>query len=400
LAEAAVTHRFEELVTMTESNSTAARKPSKPYPEFQLTAHPAGYWCKKIRGKIHYFGRWDDPDGALASYLEQKDTLQAGRLPRPDASAATVRTICNHFLSVKKAARDANELSERTWKEYRETCDFLISKLGKHRLVEDLRPDDFAELRNKLAKRYGPTRLANCIQRIRSVFKMAFDDTLLDRPMVFGQGFKRPTAATLRRHKAQQGAKLFSADELQRMLAAADVQLRALFLLGINCAFGVSDCGRLPFSALDLEGGWVTFPRPKTGIDRRCPLWPETVEAIQAAVAIRPQTNDPELQSLVFLTAQGRSWHKEDASSPLCFKVSQLLKKLQINGRKGLGFYTLRHTFRTVGDAARDPVAIDYIMGHVDQTMGAVYRQSIDDARLKAVTDHVHGWLYAKAQGK
>jgi hypothetical protein len=26
-------------------------KPPKPYPEFPLTAHPAGYWCKKIRGK-------------------------------------------------------------------------------------------------------------------------------------------------------------------------------------------------------------------------------------------------------------------------------------------------------------------------------------------------------------
>jgi len=42
-------------------------KPSKPYPEFPLTAHPAGYWCKKIRGTIYYFDRWDDPDGALGS---------------------------------------------------------------------------------------------------------------------------------------------------------------------------------------------------------------------------------------------------------------------------------------------------------------------------------------------
>jgi hypothetical protein len=38
-------------------------KPSKPYPEPPLTAHPAGYWCKKIRGKLHYFGKWEDPDG-------------------------------------------------------------------------------------------------------------------------------------------------------------------------------------------------------------------------------------------------------------------------------------------------------------------------------------------------
>ena len=43
-----------------------ANKPAKPYPEFPLTAHPAGYWCKKIRGKIHYFGPWDDPDRRAA----------------------------------------------------------------------------------------------------------------------------------------------------------------------------------------------------------------------------------------------------------------------------------------------------------------------------------------------
>jgi hypothetical protein len=52
-------------------------KPAKPYPEFPLTAHLAGQWCKKIRGKIHYFGRWSDPDGALNAYLAVKDDLHA-----------------------------------------------------------------------------------------------------------------------------------------------------------------------------------------------------------------------------------------------------------------------------------------------------------------------------------
>jgi hypothetical protein len=66
-------------------------KPSKPYLEFPLTAHPAGYWCKKIRGKIYYFGPWDDPDGALAKYNEQNDALHAGRKPREETGATTVK---------------------------------------------------------------------------------------------------------------------------------------------------------------------------------------------------------------------------------------------------------------------------------------------------------------------
>jgi hypothetical protein len=42
--------------------------------------------------------------------------------------------------------------------------------------------------------------------------------------------------------------------------------LKAMILLGINCGFGNSDCAALPQKPLDLDGGWVRFDRPKTGI--------------------------------------------------------------------------------------------------------------------------------------
>ncbi len=56
---------------MPESHSTtpeASGKPAKPYPDFPLTAHPTRRWCKKIKGKLHCFGRWEDPEGALREY--------------------------------------------------------------------------------------------------------------------------------------------------------------------------------------------------------------------------------------------------------------------------------------------------------------------------------------------
>ena len=48
----------------------AAQKPEKPYEGFPLFPHATGRWAKKIRGSFHYFGPPDDPDGALAKYLE------------------------------------------------------------------------------------------------------------------------------------------------------------------------------------------------------------------------------------------------------------------------------------------------------------------------------------------
>src|SRR5262245_23456530 len=99
---------------MSEAHSTTPSKPSKPYPEFPLTAHPAGYWCKKIRGKIHYFGPWSDPDGALNKYLEQKDALHAGKTPRPDPETLIVNNVASAFLKAKEEAVAAGELSLRT----------------------------------------------------------------------------------------------------------------------------------------------------------------------------------------------------------------------------------------------------------------------------------------------
>src|SRR5438876_6482033 len=98
---------------MSKTNSTRrgfANKPSKPYPQYPLFPHATKRWAKKIRGKMHYFGPWDDPDGALKKYLEQKDALHAGRKPRADAEALTVKDVANTFLNHKKARVDSGEL--------------------------------------------------------------------------------------------------------------------------------------------------------------------------------------------------------------------------------------------------------------------------------------------------
>jgi len=239
-----------------------------------------------------------------------------------------------------------------------------------------------------------PTRLGNVIRRVRSMFKYGTDNDLITRVVRYGSMFKRPSKKTVRVHRARQGPKLFTAEEVRRMIDAADMPLRAMILLGINCGFGMSDWGQLPLTALDLEGGWHNFARPKTGAARRCALWPETVAAAKEALEKPPRPKKDEHAGLVFLTAQGWPWHKEDMSSPAVFKVRNLLKRLGINGRKGLGFYTLRHTFRTVADESKDQVAVDHIMGHARDDMASVYRERSSDERLRAVADHVRAWLF------
>jgi hypothetical protein len=57
-----------------------------------LTPHPTGRWCKKIRGKIHYFGPIADWQKALNTYLEDgiavHGPLESGRRQQHSGSPA------------------------------------------------------------------------------------------------------------------------------------------------------------------------------------------------------------------------------------------------------------------------------------------------------------------------
>jgi integrase len=227
---------------------------------------------------------------------------------------------------------------------------------------------------------------------LRGCFKYAYDSGTLDRPIRFGPAFKRTSKKPLRLHRAKQGPKLFTAEEVRRLIDAAGPSMRAMILLGINCGFGNADCGTLPLSAVDLEAGLIDYPRPKTGIQRRCALWPETVAAIREVLAHRPKPKRAEDAGFVFITKYGERWAKDDRNGPLTWEMRKLLNRLGINGHRN--FYTLRHTFRTVADEARDQPCVDFTMGHEVPHMSSVYRETISDARLRVVADHVRRWLF------
>ena len=262
------------------------------------------------------------------------------------------------------------------------------------------------------------------------MFKYGYEAGLIDKPIRFGPEFKKPAKKVMRTHRATNGHRLFEPSEIRVLLNAASPPLRAMILLGINCGFGNADCSTLPQSALELNNGWIRFPRPKTGIDRRCPLWPETVEALRAAIAERPTPKDKTDADLVFITKYGHRWVRTsgeshapidavlqefgkllhgrrcpkcgaiqaDASAEKCsackWKPSHGKTWGKAIHRAGLGFYALRHTFRTIADATKDFPTIRLIMGHADQSIDDVYREKIDDARLVAVTEHVRAWLF------
>ena len=394
----------------TQPAKRGQQRPQKPRPDFPLYAHATGRWAKKVRGHVHYFTRWaDDPKGvtALEEWLDVKDDLLAGRVPRNEADALTVVELCNRYLTFKEHLRDNSEITWRTFRDLYDACTGVVETFGKGRAVTNLAPDDFGQLRVKLSGTRGPAALRNEMQRVRSIFKFAFDEGLILAPVRFGQSFAKPRLDAVRRareeNRRKNGKRMFEACEILQLLKAATPQFRAMVLLGVNCGFGNSDLSNLPLSMVNLDTGWIDYPRPKTSISRRCPLWPETVAALQEWLPEKTKPQDSENTNCVFLTRAGTKWVKVNKNGApadaLGQQFSKLLKRLDLY-RPGLSFYALRHTFETVAGDSKDQVATSCIMGHVDASMSAHYRERIGDDRLVAVVNHVRGWLFGSGETK
>jgi hypothetical protein len=187
----------------------------KPYPDFPLTAHRNGQWCKKIRGKLHYFGT--DADAALAKYLNERDDLQAGRQPRT-TTGTTQAEMVNTYLGACDECREAGTIAAVTFSDYRVTGKVVVSHFGRTIDPTQIRPTEFARFRNALAVKYAPSRVGKMVTMTRMMFKWAFESEVIVSMPNFGPDFKSTSKRQARVAKARQGQKLFPADGIRRLL--------------------------------------------------------------------------------------------------------------------------------------------------------------------------------------
>lgn len=356
------------------------KKPNKPSASFPLTPHNNGRWCKKIKGKLHYFGTWEDPDGALAEYNEKKDSTLPGA--SFGDSGHSLYEVLDRFLDAKKNDIAIGELSQRTWDDYKSNCDLILSKCDNDMIVEEMTYEDFADLRSKMFEsvgdpevKVGPTTATNRIRMAKVALR--YIETIVPKFRIdFGKSLRGASAKAKRKSKAEQpegGRKLHTALEIRTAVQAANPDVKAMLLLGINCAFGNLDCGRLTWKYLDLKKGWHSYHREKTFVPRRAKLWPETIAALSCL-------DKDDRHGRVFVTKYDNWWST--------FAVSHEARKL------GIEFYNLRRTFRTVADATKEVMAIHLIMGHAGSStnMDHVYVQEVVDKRLEFVAELVRAW--------
>ena len=363
--------------------------------KFPLFIHKGrGYWCKTVLGKHHYFGKVaNDPQGkeALKRWLREKDWLLAGLEPpvNDGSGVVTVKSLCNAFMESKEAALNAGDLAQRTYDELFETCKFFMSSVPAVTPAKVVGPVHFAKVLAAIHRKCkSPNTRGKFVGQIKSIFKHAMDSDLIDGLPNFGKSFAKPKQKAYRKHANAKGDQTFSSEQIVALLGCADVNLRAMILLGINAGFLNTELAEMPRSV--IKGDFLEWPRAKTDTFRRVKLWPETKAAIEAATSAGPTDGD-----MVFYRSRNKDFSDTQRNGR---HVGRLFEKaLAAANIECHSFRDFRYTFQTIAEEAPnlDPPAIRLIMGHSDSSndMASRYRQRISDERLSAITDHVRKWL-------
>jgi hypothetical protein len=87
------------MTNTTQGRIAEYRAWKKGHPDYPLTVHPSGQWSKRIRGKLHYFGRLEDPDHALQLWAEEREYLEAGLVPPENNGSLTVGALAGKHLA-------------------------------------------------------------------------------------------------------------------------------------------------------------------------------------------------------------------------------------------------------------------------------------------------------------
>lgn len=396
---------------MTAPNSPKPKKPKR----CPIFPHAGGTWCATIGGKHHHFGPWHDLAGALKRHENFMEAYRVGQQAKtlPDGMIP-LSLLANKYVTYQHGRARAAEITLRSFRDIKDTTETFVETLGGYVLVSSLAPENFASYRAKLMETMGHHAIKRSVTLIRGMFKWAYENDVIANSMKFGTGFSAYKKERVETRKRKRDL-AFTGPEIRKMINAATIPLKAMILMAVNCGFGNTDIGTLTWDSLDLDDGVLDTFRQKTGVARRCPLWPETTKALREVEALKRRPVMPADKGKVFINQNGVPYVREEAVEKdgridgasvndnipqefarLMLTIGIYTKNAKTKRPKsdGRGFYCLRRTHRTWADDAKDANAADMIMGHAFETMGGSYVQGVPDVRLKAITDHVHSKVF------
>ena len=329
--------------------------------------HTKQYYVTRSGRRI-YLG--SDKEQALEKYhrlgLGQVLTPVEEVTPNPLIS---VKELANRFIAAQRANWRNPEATLACYK------DWLGRFLRDHRrlMASDFTVEAFADWKLSLKKRgYSAESINHYLSAVRAMYVFAEETDLIQ---------KAPKLRRVKNEtKPRPGAKdkpLYTPDDLQKLLISADLQMRAMILLALNCGFGPKDVRDLTWN--HIENDRVTLPRSKTGVCQTYLLWAEIRALLEE---IRQERLDLSARMAkrkalwsdnghVFVTRFWKPWSKDAVAE----QFRKLCKKA---GVPCYGFYRLRHCASTAMSMVATPHVQRKFMRHSQLQQQVTYTHTPD----------------------
>jgi integrase len=215
-------------------------------------------------GRRIYLG--SDKNQALAKYHQLGLGIEQVQRELAPPVDITAKNLANRFL----AAQRANWRNPKTTlKSYKDWLGRFIKDHPRLRIA-DFTVEKFAAWKLSLKERgYSPESINHYLGAVRAMFTFAEETDIVEKAPKLKRvrNEKRPRAGSTEKP-------LYTLDELNRLLKKAELQLKAMIMLALNCGFGPKDIRDLTWDHIDGER--VTLPRSKTGVCQTYLLWLET----------------------------------------------------------------------------------------------------------------------------
>ena len=336
---------------------------------------PTGQYYVTRVGKRIYLGA--DQDAALEKYhrLALGQTAPATSQLLPEASISA-KELANRFLATQQV----------NWRNLKKTLrcyrDWLGRFLRDHPGLRagDLNVEMFAAWKLSLRRRrYSAESINHYLRAVRAMYGFAEEAELLRRPPRLRRVKNESFPASGSKDKP-----LYTAGEVRTLLSHADLQLRGMIFLSLNCGFGPKDIRDLTWK--HMGGDRVTLPRSKTGVCQTFLLWPETLQALEELGRHRKELIKRVTKrggrcsdsDHVFVTRFWRPW----SSDAVAEQFRKLCKKA---GVRCHGLYRLRHCASTAMSLVATPHVHRKFMRHTQLQQQVTYTHTPDEEVDRAV---------------
>jgi integrase len=376
----------------------------------QVTRSGRGYYAR-INGKPRWIcGAAHTPEQAEAIYHRKAAQLTSGKnlLPAPAKviGIITLHYVLGRWLKDCQLLMDAGKMSASAFMQYRRSAKRIDAVAGEMP-IETVAPETAQGIFERISAEHGADAARRALAHLRTACRHA-EDAGICAPVRLG---RKMLTKLMSSERGSMKWQLYTPGQVQAILAEVDrliregdgrsvpswTQVRAMILLALNGGYGAKELAELPRAVVDLERAHIDYRRGKTGAKHIVLLWPETVDALRAVLAVRVQDD------LVFRTRQGGRWCVSEPklkqgkpgiriTDHVNERFTELVKPLGLKIR-GQGFYKLKHLHCSIADRAGDPHATFTLAGHELPGSKGHY-VLVEEDRLRKVVEFIRAHLF------